>query len=37
MDPDQTASVSGSTLFIYEASNRLLSGRQKHTICDYAL
>ena len=32
MDPDQT----GSTLFVYEASNILVDDK-KHTFCDYAL
>ena len=40
MDPDQTASTgagwSGSTLFIYEASNILVEDK-KHSFCDYAL
>ena len=40
MDLDQTALtgavLSGSTLFIYEASNSLVDGK-KHTFCDYAL
>ena len=40
MDPDQTASTgavsSGSTLFIFEASNSLVDD-QKRTFCDYAL
>ena len=38
MDPDQTAPTvgSGSTLFIYEASNSLVDDK-KHTFCDYAL
>ena len=40
MDPDQTAPTgavaSGSTLFVYEASNISL-GDKKHTFCDYAL
>ena len=39
MDPDQTAPVgavlSGSTLFIYEASNSLVD--EKKTFCDCAL
>ena len=35
MDRDQTA-PSGSTLFIYEASNSLVDDK-KHTFCDYAL
>ena len=42
MDPDQTAPTgggavwSGSTLFVYEASNILVDDK-KHTFCDYAL
>ena len=32
VDPDQT----GSTLFIYEASDSLVDD-EKHTFCDYAL
>ena len=40
MDPDQTAPVgavgSGSTVFVYEASN-ILSDDKKHTLCDFAL
>ena len=40
MDPEQTAPIgavwSGSTLFIYEASNSLVDD-QKDTFCDYAL
>ena len=41
MDPDQTAPVgavvlSGSTLFVYEASN-ILVDYKKQTLCDYAL
>ena len=40
MDHDQTAPteavLSGSTLFIYEASNSLADDK-KHTFCDYAL
>ena len=40
MDPDQTAPIgavgSGSTLFIYEASNSLVDDK-KHTLCDYAI
>ena len=39
MDPDQTAPVgvdwSGSTLFVYEASNILVD--EKNTFCDYWL
>ena len=39
MDPDQTAPtgavLSGSTLFIYEASISLVD--DKNTVCDYAL
>ena len=34
MDPDQT-DPTGSTLFIYEASNSLVD--DKNTFCDYAL
>ena len=40
MDPDQTptgAVWSGSTLFIYEASNSLVYDKKKHTFCDYVL
>ena len=40
MDPDQTAPTgavcSGSTLFVYEASNILVNDK-KHTFYDYAL
>ena len=40
MDPDQAAPTgaaeSGSTLFIYEASNSLVDAK-KHTFCYYAL
>ena len=40
MDPDQTAPTgavrSGSTLFVYEASNILLDNK-KHSFCDNAL
>ena len=40
MDPDQTAPTgtvsSGSTVFVYEASNILMDDK-KHTFCDYAL
>ena len=39
MDPDQTAPtgavLSGSTVFVYEASNNLVDDK-KHTFCDYA-
>ena len=41
MDPDQTAPTgavrSGSTRFVYEASNILADDKKKHTFCDYAL
>ena len=40
MDPDQTAPMgaflSGSTLFVYEASNILVVDKT-HTFCEYAL
>ena len=40
MDPGQTAPTgavwSGSTVFVYEASNILMDVK-KHTFCDYAL
>ena len=36
MDPDQTVPSSGSTLFVYDASNSLVDDK-KHTFCDYAL
>ena len=37
MDPDQTAPIgSGSTVFVYEASN-ILSDNKKHTFCNYVL
>ena len=35
MDPDHTAPT-GSTLFVYEASNILVDDK-KHTFCDDAL
>ena len=40
MDPDKTAPLeavlSGSTMFVHEASNILVDDK-KHTFCDYAL
>ena len=32
MDPDQTAPVSGSTLFVYEASNILVDDKTIHFV-----
>ena len=38
VDPDQTAPTvwSGSTMFVYEASN-ILADDKKHTFCEYTL
>ena len=36
MGPDQTAPISGSTLYVYEASKNLVDDK-KRTFCDYAL
>ena len=41
MDPDQTDPIgavwSGSTLFVYEASNILVDDNKKHTFFEYEI